>query len=56
MVAVFQVLLPMEGLVLQGMGHFQKRWGTLVTPGSYTLQPEIAISEGVTEINVSADG
>ena len=30
--------------------------GTLVTPSGYTLQPEIAIPEGVTEINVSADG
>ena len=27
-----------------------------MTPSGYTLQPEIAIPEGVTEINVSADG
>ena len=53
----FQVLLPDGRVGFTRNGSFSRNAeGTLVTPSGYTLQPEIAIPEGVTEINVSADG
>ena len=53
----FQVLLPDGRIGFTRNGSFSRNAeGTLVTPSGYTLQPEIAIPEGVTEINVSADG
>ena len=53
----FQVLLPDGQIGFTRNGAFSRSSeGTLVTASGYVVQPEIAIPEGVTEINVSPDG
>ena len=53
----FQVLLPDGQVVYTRNGAFSRNnEGILTTNSGFIIQPEIAIPEGVTEINVSADG
>ena len=48
----FQVLLPDGRIGFTRNGSFSRNAeGTLVTPSGYTLQPEIAIPEGVTAVS-----
>jgi len=53
----FQVLMPDGRVGYTRNGAFSRNAeGTMVTSSGYIVQPEIAIPEGVTEINVSPDG
>ena len=53
----FQVLLPDGRIGFTRNGAFTRNQdGVLTTPSGYVLQPEIAIPESVTQINVSSDG
>ena len=53
----FQILNPDGRLSYTRAGVFGKNAeGLLTTPSGFVLQPEIEIPEGVTSINVSADG
>ena len=54
---VFQVLMPDGRIGFTRNGAFGRNAeGLLTTASGYVIQPEIAIPEGVTNINVSADG
>ena len=53
----FQVLMPDGRIGFTRNGSFGRNAeGLLTTASGYVIQPEIAIPEGVTNINVSADG
>ncbi len=53
----FQVLMPDGRIGFTRNGAFGRNAeGLLTTASGYVIQPEIAIPEGVTNINVSADG
>ena len=56
-VVFFRILNPDGRLSYTRAGVFGKNAeGLLTTPSGFVLQPEIEIPEGVTSINVSADG
>ena len=53
----FQVLMPDGRIGYTRNGAFGRNAeGSLTTASGYVVQPEIAIPEGVTNINISADG
>ena len=53
----FQILIPDGRIGYSRAGTFGKNAeGLLTNPSGYVVQPEIAIPEGVTSINVSSDG
>jgi len=53
----FQVLMPDGRIGFTRNGAFGRNAeGLLTTASGYVIQPEIAIPEGVTSINISADG
>ena len=53
----FQVLMPDGRIGYTRNGAFGRNAeGSLTTASGYVIQPEIAIPEGVTNINISADG